>query len=82
MVSEYQASLRHAAHYLQILRAADKNYYLGHDTLTHGLNLFDSEWPNIQIGQVWACRNSDAVHEAASLCINFPYWGDTFSISE
>jgi len=71
----HEAHLRHASHYLKILREADRNYYLGHDTLEPGLKLFDSEWSNIQEGQAWARDNAGHDEDAASLCINFPYWG-------
>src|SRR5260370_33133563 len=70
----HEARLRHASHYLKILREADRNYYLGHDTLEPGLKLFDSEWSNIQEGQAWARDNAGHDENAASLCINFPYW--------
>src|SRR3989442_686199 len=73
--SSRETYIRHASHYLGILREADKNYYLGANTLKHGLELFDSEWANIQTGQAWVRDNASYDEEAASLCINFPYWG-------
>jgi hypothetical protein len=70
-----QAQLRHASYYLAVLMEIDKNYYTGGETLKLGLDLFDSEWSNIQAGQSYAERYASADDRAAILCSNYPYWG-------
>ena len=75
MPSLRNAHIFHARYYIGQLREADRSYYLGHDNLRRGLDLFDSGWANIRASQVWAQQNAELHDEAASLCINFPYWG-------
>jgi hypothetical protein len=75
MPSLHEAQLRHASYFLELLREADKNYYIGHDALKHGLKLLDTEWGNIQVGQAWAKEHSSQDDIAATVCINYPYWG-------
>jgi tetratricopeptide (TPR) repeat protein len=48
------AQLRHAEHYLSVLRQAQKLYLQGNDAILQGLALFDREWPNIRAGHTWA----------------------------
>ena len=75
MPSLRNAHILHDRYYIETLRESDRSYYLGHDNLRRGLDLFDSEWANIRASQVWAQHNANLYGEAASLCINFPYWG-------
>ena len=71
----YEASLRHAQHYLEVLRNANDLYMKGGDSLMSGLALFDLERGNIEAGQVWAEDNAGANPEAARLCSSFPFDG-------
>jgi tetratricopeptide (TPR) repeat protein len=52
--------LRHAEHYLSVLRQATNLYLQGNDGISQGLALFDREWPNIQAGHTWAVDNVGA----------------------
>ncbi len=65
----FNASLRHAGHYMQILQIADNLYLQGNENILKGLALFDSEWTHVQAGQKWAISNSDEV------CNEFPNAG-------
>jgi tetratricopeptide (TPR) repeat protein len=71
----YEASLRHARHYLEVLRTAGDLYKKGGDSLMPGLSLFDLERGNIEAGQAWAmeCAVNDSA--AAGLCISYPGTG-------
>ncbi len=66
------AELRHAAHYLEVLRRANALYKEGGAVLLRGLRLFDAEWPNIQAGQAWAAAHSQHDEPAAALCDGYP----------
>jgi tetratricopeptide (TPR) repeat protein len=62
---------RHAAHYLNVLRAA--NYLYGRSEHPQfGLALSGLEWPNIRAGQSWAASRAGVDDEAASLCSHYP----------
>lgn len=62
---------RHAAHYLNVLRAA--NYLYGRSEHPQfGLALFGLEWANIRAGQSWAESRAGVDDEAASLCSHYP----------
>ena len=50
----FDAKLRHAEHYKNVLSAADDLYMKGEENILAGLKLFDLEWSNIQSGQSWA----------------------------
>jgi tetratricopeptide (TPR) repeat protein len=63
---------RHAAHYLEVLRRANRLYKEGGGALLRGLRLFDAEWPNIQAGQAWAAAHSQHAEPAAALCDSYP----------
>jgi tetratricopeptide (TPR) repeat protein len=69
------AHLRHAGHYESVLRTADELYRKGSEGLTQGLQLFDVEWNNIQVGHSWAQSHSNDNDKAAELCINYPNAG-------
>ena len=62
--------MRHATHYLSVLKTADGLYLQGGEFLKSGVSLFDLEWRNIQAGQAWAERNKDE-DNAASLCSSY-----------
>ncbi len=64
---------RHAAHYKDVLAAADTLYLEGGKALARGLTLFDLEWGNIQAGHVWvAAQDVEADKDAARLGIAYP----------
>lgn len=62
------AAARHAAHYETVLRMADQLYQQGNEELWRGLEQFDFEWRNIQVGQAWAENHSKEDDKAAELC--------------
>lgn len=68
----YEASLRHAQYYLEVLRNADDLYQKGGDSLMSGLALFDLERANIEAGQAWAKENSADDNAAAGVCSDYP----------
>jgi len=66
------AALRHARHYLEVIRRAGVLYRQGGESLMRGLALFDLERGNIQGGQSWAASRAGSSHEAAILCSDYP----------
>jgi hypothetical protein len=69
---EAVAELRHAQHYLEVLRRADDLYEKGGAALLEGLRQFDAEWPNIQAGQAWAAAHSQDGEPGVVLCDDYP----------
>jgi tetratricopeptide (TPR) repeat protein len=67
----YQAAKRHAAYYLDIARRANGVYLQGGDSVKQGLELFDSEWANIEAAMKWAGLNSKDDDEAAAYCSEY-----------
>lgn len=63
-----EAAARHAAYYGTVLRMADQLYQQGDKELWRGLEQFDFEWRNIQVGQAWAENHSKENDKAAELC--------------
>ncbi len=63
---------RHAAHFHEVLAAANDLYLRGGEGVLQGLALFDAEWPNIQAGQAWAASHAEQDDKAAHLCSRFP----------
>jgi len=63
---------RMAAHYMQVVGAADALYLRGGEELVQGLSLFDLEWPHICAGQAWAAAHAEDDDEAAKLCSGYP----------
>jgi tetratricopeptide (TPR) repeat protein len=66
---------RHAAHYLEVLRGTSKLYIEGGDAMLQGLGLFDKEWSNIRVGQLWAVANWELDQNATKLCNKYPDTG-------
>lgn len=64
--------IRHAAHYLTVLRECDDFYEKGGDAIKSGIALFDVERRNIEAGQEWAYRHSSGDEEVARLCNEYP----------
>ena len=63
-----QAYFRHALYYLMRTRQAQEFYKTGVETARRGLNLFDSEWGNINVAHTWAASQAEKDDEAAKLC--------------
>jgi tetratricopeptide (TPR) repeat protein len=66
------AALRHARHYLEVIRTAHQLYMEGGKSMMRGLALFDLEWGNIQAGQAWSAAHAGSNPEAATLCSDYP----------
>ncbi len=66
---------RHAAHFYDVLRSANKLYKEGRDAMLEGLALFDREWPNIRAGQAWAAVHCESDKTTATLCKDYPNAG-------
>lgn len=66
------AFLRHTLYYESVLRQADNLYLQGRDGVVSGLNRFDLEWINIQVGQKRSEQLADADKKAAQLCCDYP----------
>ena len=66
------AQMRHAAHYMSVLREANNLYLQGGEAVKRGLALFNLEWRNIHAGQSWAEKQSGENDAAASLCNDHP----------
>ena len=71
----HSTQMRHAAHYLTVLRECDDLYLKGGDAIKSGLALFDVERRNIEAGQEWICRHSSGDEAAAQLCNKYPEAG-------
>lgn len=63
--------MRHATHYLGVIKAAEALYLQGGEPLKRGLRLLDLEWRNIQAGHAWAEEQYSENNLAASLCSNY-----------
>jgi tetratricopeptide (TPR) repeat protein len=70
--AQAEAEQRHAAYYQSVLWRVEL-FLQGGKSLRMGLDLFDSEWMNIQAGQSWAEANSAISSEIAEICSNFAW---------
>jgi len=70
-----EASLRHAQHYLEVLRRADDLYLDGGGSAELGLVLFDLERGNIEAGQSWSSQHGSGDQQAALLANSYPTVG-------
>src|SRR5437870_4485537 len=70
MPSRYKAQLRHAHHYVRIATQADAVYGKGGEYILVGLDLFDRERAQIEIGWAWA-RSTASATEADKLIVSF-----------
>jgi tetratricopeptide (TPR) repeat protein len=72
--SLYQAQLRHAAHYLNVLNSANGLYFNSKDTTRDALNWLKAELENIRNGQLWAAQRCE--DETGGLfCLLYPLLG-------
>ncbi|HKX26207.1 MAG TPA: tetratricopeptide repeat protein, partial [Blastocatellia bacterium] len=65
---------RHAAHYLNVLVAANGLYLQGGDGVMRALALYDLERANIESGQSWAAAHAED-QEGAEFCLAYPREG-------
>jgi tetratricopeptide (TPR) repeat protein len=70
-LERYEARRRYAMHYGTVINNAQQLYLQGNDSVKHGLDLFDLEWKNIQVGQKWAEMHADQEDSSAQLCIDY-----------
>ncbi len=71
----YDAHIRHAKYYLQVLKLANQLYLQGGDGVLSGLGVFDRDWENIRLGQDWTAQQSTKAKEAAEICAAYPNAG-------
>jgi tetratricopeptide (TPR) repeat protein len=60
----------HASHYLDVARMIGE-LYEREATARDGLELFDTEWVNLQAGRAWASEHSAGNNEAALSCLHY-----------
>jgi tetratricopeptide (TPR) repeat protein len=65
----YAAHLRHACHYLELLREAERLYQAGHSSVKQGLTLFGGVQPHLIAAQIWAAETTTL--EARRLCLDY-----------
>lgn len=65
------AARRHATRFLVIMRSANDLYTKGGELMMSGLALFDLEWRNIQVGQIWAAARAQEANDDAKLCSDY-----------
>ena len=68
MPSQYEAGMRHARYYAEILHQAEAAYMEGGPHLDEGLDRFDLESPNITGAQDWLAKNVESNEDATALC--------------
>lgn len=64
---------RHSEHYLLKLQYAESQYVGGEKSRVKGIEVLNSEWSNIQAGQLWAQENAIDSRVAAELCWRYPH---------
>ncbi len=69
---KYEAGLRHATHYKEVLEIAQQSYERGNENITQGLKLYDTEVENINAGQAWASARVNESDEIAKICKAYP----------
>src|SRR5215831_4743409 len=73
----FQAHLRHAGHYLALLRRAEEFFEHGGEAIPGALALVDTEWPNLESAFAWLANHADTDETAAQLCSDLPNVGPT-----
>jgi tetratricopeptide (TPR) repeat protein len=61
---------RHAGHFLDVARSIEA-LHERESTANQGLELFDTEWENLQAGRAWAAKHSEGDAEAALSCLHY-----------
>jgi tetratricopeptide (TPR) repeat protein len=69
------AKRQHAKYYKAVIDEAGALYEKGGEAIKRGLELFDTDWVNIQAGQAWAVSQAESDNEAVQLCIDYPDCG-------
>lgn len=72
-----QAHLRHARHYLALLRRAEKLFEHGGAAVPQALALVDGEWLNLESAYDWLAAQADKDEGAAQMCGDLPNAGPT-----
>jgi hypothetical protein len=62
-----QAQLCHATYYKDILFAANQMFLKGGEAIHEALEIFSTEWMNIQAGQSWSDKNKEINSGALAL---------------
>ena len=75
-----ETQLRHAERYQKTLWEATALLLKGGESIRLGLELFDSEWMNIQVGQAWAENHNATSSEIAKICSKFAWAGSILSL--
>src|SRR5262249_36523692 len=76
MPSLSAAQQRHAEYYQKLLERAQGLFLTGGVSTQEGLTLFDTDKPNIDIGQSWAAQNAQTNLPAQVLCSLYPLSAD------
>ncbi|TVM03111.1 MAG: hypothetical protein CV087_06800 [Candidatus Brocadia sp. WS118] len=71
MPSFYEAQIRHAQYYQNILHQSEEHYYRNGKYYQEGLDLFDREKDNIKFAQAWTASQVEFRNDAAELCSKF-----------
>lgn len=61
----------HAAHYVEVVKAANADYRQGGNGSIKALSLFDREHDNVNAGFEWSVARSNSSKEAASICSDY-----------
>lgn len=77
MAALIQAHLRHARHYLALLRRAEKLFEQGGAAVPNALALIDAEWLNLESAYDWLAAKADKDEAAAQMCGDLPNAGPT-----
>jgi hypothetical protein len=77
MSAFFQAHLRHAGHYLALLRRAEGLFEQGGEATPRALALVDTEWLNLESAYAWLANHADTDETAAQLCSDLPNIGPT-----
>ncbi|MBI5081720.1 MAG: tetratricopeptide repeat protein [Chloroflexi bacterium] len=70
---KYEAGLRHATHYKDVLSLAERLYLKGNENITQGLKLYNTEVENIQHGQAWASVRVNENDAIAQVCNRYAW---------
>src|SRR5712672_186310 len=75
MPTRYEAEIRHAAHYRNVLNVADKLYMNGGIGALRGLAMLDVEWANIDGAFTWCTDHAQRDQKVDLLSCEFPFAG-------
>lgn len=77
MAALLQAHLRHARHYLALLRRAEELFEHGGAAIPRALALVDGEWLNLESAYEWLAAQADKDEAAAQMSSDLPNVGPT-----